>query len=165
MSKRKFPCPYCERKYKTAGDRDVHAEACILQNLTPEPLLETGSPKQNIVKGSGMEMVGGVNRIARDWVTEALGGAEDCSVREAVMQMVGGAVNQWDLRSVGLDLPKRCPKCGHGSAGIYLDELPNDELPGQWACLMCGWRSGSRPPVPVTPEPGWPHQRRWMNKE
>ena len=35
-----------------------------------------------------------------------------------------------------------CPKCGHGSAGMYWDQ-EIEEL----ACRLCGWRSGSRPAV------------------
>ena len=56
--------------------------------------------------------------------------------------------------------PNSCPKCGHGSSGIYLDQLADE-----WACRLCGWRSGSKPALPVIPEPAWPHQRLWMKEE
>ena len=49
-----------------------------------------------------------------------------------------------------------CPKCGHGSAGMYWDQ-EIEEL----ACRLCGWRSGSRPAVLVLPELTWLQQPAW----
>ena len=159
MSKPKFPCPYCERKLKTPGDRDVHAEACILTNLAPEPHVEVGNSKQYFVKDSGVERFGDGNRIENDSVTEMINGGEDCSVRDSVAELLDAGFGE-RCGIVGEARPKICPKCGHGSAGIYLDELTEE-----WTCVICGWHSGSRTAVPVIEEPAWPHQRLWMEKE
>ena len=159
MSKRKFPCPYCERKLKTPGDRDVHAEACILQNLSPEPHVETGEPYQDFVSDSGIGRVGDVDRIVRDSGTENFNVGEDCNVRDSVAELLeaGFGERRGIVREARME---SCPKCGHGSAGIYLDELTEE-----WTCVICGWHSGCKGPVPVAPEPAWPHQRMWMHKE
>ena len=49
--------------------------------------------------------------------------------------------------------PDRCPHCGDGPTSIWLDTFT-----GEWACRMCGWRSGQRAAVPVVPDtsPGGP---------
>ena len=46
--------------------------------------------------------------------------------------------------------PEHCAKCGHGSAGIYRDEMIEE-----WACRLCGWNCGSKPSVAVTLDSRW----------
>ena len=155
MSKRKFPCPYCERKFPTPGDRDVHAEACILQNLAPEPHVETGNPRKDFVKDSGMGRVGGMNRSVNDSVMERIYGGEVCTVNDSDVELLGAGFGDRYARIAGEARLESCPKCGHGSAGIYMDELTEE-----WTCVICGWHSGSKPALPVIPEPAWPHPSR-----
>lgn len=160
MQKRKFPCPYCERKLKTPGDRDVHAEACILKNLARETHVETADARQDVVNDSGMLRVGGASRIVKNSVTKKINRGENCNVRDSDVKLLGAGFGERYALVVGEVSPEFCPKCGHGSAGIYLDELTEE-----WSCVICGWHSGSKPALPVIPEPAWPHQRLWKDKD
>ena len=114
----------------------------------------------DFLKDSGVERFGDGNRIENDSVTENVTSREYCTVRDSVVESLGAGFGELYSRFVREARPESCPKCGHRSAGIYLDDLTEE-----WTCVICGCHSGSKPGLPVIPEPAWPHQRLWMHKD